>query len=206
MRETNTEAMELQETRHRIKNHFGVLGSLLRARKEIASFGEAQRQLDFAIECVEILARIELALQHAEGCSFHTTLQHLADLWGSLSSARGVSIVLTEFDIAEVPHTAFVPLALIAHEAVTNSFKHAFAPNDEGHIRISVQQPQADLLEMHVADTGVGLGASGFVSGNGGSYVRLIARAINAQVRWLNNDGGGTLVHVALPLSSGNEP
>lgn len=194
---------ELHETRHRIKNHFGVLGSLIRARISLAQSDEARRQ----IGCVEVIAQIEMALQQAEGRSLYRTLHNMVDLWSRLVADRRVAVLVDDVGSVEVPRTAIVPLALIAHEAVTNSFKHAFPADREGTIRISLQAECDSLLRMHVADNGIGLteASDEINSGHGCSYVHMMARAINADVQWLNNDGGGTLVCVAAPLLARNE-
>lgn len=78
--------------------------------------------------------------------------------------AYGTEKVAIQIDVSDVtlPFDSVSPCGLLINELVSNATKHAFPANaspGQNRIRISLKQLSANnrLLELTVADTGVGL-------------------------------------------------
>jgi two-component sensor histidine kinase len=82
-------------------------------------------------------------------------LRRLGDL---LSSTYGRGRIELEVEADEVPLDVqrAVPCGLLVNELVTNAFKHAFAPDATGRIRIELRREDA-AARLRVSDTGPGL-------------------------------------------------
>lgn len=75
---------------------------------------------------------------------------------------------------------------LLANEAVTNAYKHAFANESAGLITVALQRTRENALSLRIEDTG-----NGFVPPNGaeGTGLKLI-RTFAAQLHGTLDIGG----------------
>ena len=92
-----------------------------------------------------------------------------------------------------------VPCGLIANELLTNAFKHAFAPGDEGLVVLALEVGDG-MAHMRVEDDGAGMDPALADTGKsfGLTLIRSLAAQVNADIKVVSD--GGTRVTVTIPL------
>jgi two-component sensor histidine kinase len=189
----------LRELQHRVKNHIGIITSMVRVRARHAQSEEARGELIGVGERIETLRLVHDQLYEA-GASDRLQLRpFLSRLAGNLCRlhADEAGEVRLEIDVADVdlgPEAA-VPIGLIANEFVTNSLKHAFG-DEGGAIRVTVES-HGDRLHLCLQDDGRGMptNAHGAAPGSG-TGIRLIeglAGQLGAELTWPASEAGTTL-------------
>ena len=190
----------LQELQHRVKNHIGIIASLVRLRAGQATSGEARRELEAVGERIEALRLVHEQLYAAGSAErlrlrpFVTELvENLRDLHEERSGEVGLDLAIGEADLA--PEVA-VPLGLILTEFVTNSLKYAFDGRG-GTVAVAVEAPERGGLRVLMRDDGKGLPAepradAGPGSGTGMGIIDALADQIDAEPVWSSLPGGGT--------------
>lgn len=183
----------LREIHHRVKNNLQVVQSLLglqaRAHDDPrvrAMFEESQARIHSMALLHETLygstdlARIDFA-------EYLTQLAaHLLRSYGALGRVR----LRAELDKVQLNLDVAVPCGLIVNELLSNSLKYAFPNNRQGEIRIGLREPEAGLVELLVADDGIGLGSEWQTSKTLGlRLVRTLADQLGAKLE-IGNTGG----------------
>ena len=93
-----------------------------------------------------------------------------------------------------------IPLGLVAGEALTNAFKHAF-PNDRaGRVRMVLQSASGGRMCLRIEDNGIGMSAEQRKGSLGLRLINMAARQIEgvATVE-ARTKGTGTVVTVDFP-------
>ena len=189
----------LDELQHRIKNHIGIIASLVAMRhKEVAS-EEARSELKAVGDRVETLRLVHEQL-YVAGNADHLELRPyvtlLVENLTRMHSGHSGKIKLA-FDIGEVELTPdkAVPVGLILNEFVTNSLKYAFG-DQGGVISISVLPKDAGRIWFRLSDDGKGLPSSPRPSrpgsGTGMKIIEGLARQLGAEPMWTS--AGGTVL------------
>jgi len=75
---------------------------------------------------------------------------------GSVSSPHPVAEPERSAEECLLDPDEAMPLGLIANEAVTNAFKHAFPGRRKGEIKVSFRHDETGALRLVVRDNGVG--------------------------------------------------
>ncbi len=124
---------------------------------------------------------------------------YLRSVAEAVSSAVGSSdriVVELQAPACELTTSQAATLGLIANEAMTNSYKHAFVDRDAGRICVSLSE-NADDLTLIVADDGQGLSKTAR-DGLGTTLIESLAVDLAGDVCVLSDDGG-TRVKVSFP-------
>jgi two-component sensor histidine kinase len=152
----------LREIYHRVKNNLQIIQSLLRLGSRDLS--EDQREpFENAVRRIGAMARVHTLLYNSPDLGSIDFREYLEGLVREISDAfgaeeRGIRTVL-EAESMRVPLDTAVPLAFIATELLSNSYKHAFPEDRIGTITVTAGRENGHGL-LVVADTGVGVPAS----------------------------------------------
>jgi two-component sensor histidine kinase len=148
----------LKEIHHRVKNNMQVVSSLLNMQAyEIQDetmrglFRESQSR-------VRSMALVHDRLYRSEnmaGIDFAEYLQSMVAELVRGSFREGISCTI-EADPVRIGIDNAIPCALIVHELVTNSLKHAFQGRSNGAVRIMLRQSVPTEVTIVVQDDGVG--------------------------------------------------
>ncbi|WP_336492224.1 histidine kinase dimerization/phosphoacceptor domain -containing protein [Methylobacterium nigriterrae] len=187
----------LQELQHRIKNHIGIITSLVRMRVKEVGSDEARQELAAVGERVEALRLVHELLYAANSAErlrlrpyVMRLIENLCHMHQGQSGKVRLEIEVEEVDLG--PDTV-VPLGLILNEFVTNSLKYAF-DGQGGVIAISVEALEQGAFRVRIRDNGKGLPSEPQAatpgSGTGMRLIEALARQIGARPHW--SSVGGT--------------
>ena len=190
----------LQELQHRVKNHIGIVVSLIRARARNTKSEEARAELEGVGERIRTLHLVHEQLYQAgapDQLPLRPFLSQLVERLCQLHEAEAGDIDL-EFEIADVDLAAdtAVPIGLITNEFVTNSLKYAFSEKG-GKISVTVETIK-DRLRLCLRDNGKGLpptvpAATTPGSGTGLKLIEALANQVGSQPTWSSSQAGTTL-------------
>jgi len=157
----NTNIQTLQrELHHRVKNNFSIIDSLLDEFKEKANnpvlhkkFTELQNRINSMYEIHVLLYK---------NVTYTNELfvkQYLDKLCKNVQESflnKKITIRNNTDENLSLAVDKTFPVGLIINEFLTNSFKYAFNPNEEGHIEIKLQKQLNNYL-LTMSDNGKGL-------------------------------------------------
>jgi two-component sensor histidine kinase len=194
----------IKETHHRVKNNLQIVMSLLSLQatelRDLAA-RDALKQAQVRVNALALVHRILHEVEDQISVDLKRLLQDLAQQIheGFGGDRRDVRL---EFDIVarEASSDLAVPLTLFTVEALTNVFKHAYPPGQGGGpVRIALQPGGNGMLELTVADSGVGLGDGERQRGVGSRLTEAFANQIGGTVSISRRRGGGTQVSLIFP-------
>jgi len=180
----------LKELGHRVKNHLGMIVSLLRLKQSRQTDHAAAEDFARAIERINTIAYLHDRLYRSGNVENVDVEKYLGDicdnLQASLLADTGIRIV------REVEPFAFhvdqaVPIGLIVNEVITNAFKYAFAPGEDGQITVRLRV-RGERATLTISDNGRGFGPNR-TQGVGTRLVRALAEQIGARLRVVNRRG-----------------
>jgi PAS domain S-box-containing protein len=152
------ETVLLNEIHHRVKNNLQVITSLLNLQAARARDPAVQALVNESRSRVQAMALIhQLLFERRDWAKVQLGpyLRRLGDLLSS-TYGRGRIELEVEADDVQLDVQRAVPCGLLVNELVTNAFKHAFAPDASGRIRIELRR-EDDAARLRVSDTGRGL-------------------------------------------------
>ena len=169
----------LKELGHRTKNNMTSIISILHFQSRSMTNPEAKEAMQSTALRVSAMADVHDHLQ-VSGASVDMAA-YLGELCRKLGDTlRGVWPVAVKVhaDPIELPSSVAVPLAIIANELITNSFKYAFPDDRAGTVTVTLaKDAENDQLELRVEDNGVGP-SEGSRDGLGSRLVQLMAQQL----------------------------
>ncbi|HVL71988.1 MAG TPA: histidine kinase dimerization/phosphoacceptor domain -containing protein [Beijerinckiaceae bacterium] len=195
----------VQEVHHRVKNTIQSTTALLRLQARTARSDEAKAALDEAQQRLSVFASVhELLYRGAadlQQVGIADLLQGVVEgLRRTFAGDAGQVAVRVDADELLLSPDQAVPLALVANEAVTNAYKHAFPGGRLGAIALTLRRRDDGTLFFMVEDDGVGM-KRGRRDGFGLRLVRSFARQLNAEARFETK--AGTRLTLILPADEG---
>ncbi len=149
----------LREIHHRVKNNLQVVSSLLTLQAEGIHDPAALEAFKESQDRVKSMALIHEKMYRFRDLARIDFADYIRSLAGHLFHAYAVdseSIALTlNVDEVLLPIDAVMPCALLVHELVANSLKHAF-PQGRGEIVIDFHTADHRTFTLLVRDNGVG--------------------------------------------------
>lgn len=210
---TNTDITERQkreelqkllvhEISHRVKNSLAIVSALLKLQGR--TLEEAcQRALEDASSRVLAVATVHDQLRRQADASEVDLASFLSNLAAAISAAAPQHATIVEVEPAVVSADLAVPLGLLVNELVTNAYKYAYAPGEEGEVRIDGRHVLEGRYHLEVSDMGVGLPGDFDVSQSRRSLGMRIATSMAAQLNRIlkvNPAESGTRFMLEFPL------
>lgn len=158
----------LKEIHHRVKNNLQVISSLLNMQVEQYEHPEAIEAINTSRNRVKAMALVHESLYRSRNIGKTDFREYLMMLAKNIYSSYGISLDKIELNVessgAEFGLDTIIPLGLILNEAISNSLKHAFPPEEKGKINISLKpvysEHNINTIEYYVLtikDNGRGL-------------------------------------------------
>jgi PAS domain S-box-containing protein len=151
----------LREIHHRVKNNLAIVNSLLSLQSNYALdkanrglFVDSQNRIKSMALAHEILYQSE----NLADINVHKYVANLVDyLVSSTVNLRGLVRVTKDIDDVSLCLDTVMPIGFVLTELVSNCIKHAFPERRQGEIRIVLRSVGERVLELVVADNGVGI-------------------------------------------------
>jgi two-component sensor histidine kinase len=210
-RATSLVQILMQELQHRVKNDLQAVTAMLTLESLEAQSPETRTRLESVTSRVEALHLIHehlLASGRIGQVDLAGYLRELCRRRFHMHDLDPDDRIQADFRLAPVivEHNQAVTIGIVVNEFVTNSLKHAF-PTGQGCITVALEEPKPGLLQLVLADNGVGMptllpegGLEGDRKGSSRMGVHLIdtmVRYIGGTIMWSNE--GGTRLTLRLP-------
>jgi two-component sensor histidine kinase len=150
----------LRELQHRVMNSLQILSSLLLMQSRHATDAGTRAQLQQARERVLSMGTVYRHLYRTENVGAVEFGEFLRLICAESERAYGgTSLTRITCDVEPlfVAGGTATSLAVLMHELITNSLKHAYPDNAEGPIVISLRRGNNGDIEFRVADRGRGM-------------------------------------------------
>jgi two-component sensor histidine kinase len=200
-------AVLLSELRHRTKNSFALISSLLSietARAKDPLLSETLRKLG---DRVSVLTTLYDHLDASAGLGRIKLDEYLGRIAGDLidgydADGRGIHLERS-LEPMEISMARAVPLGLIVNELVTDSLKHAFPGGRQGLVSLALRREVEGFAVLSVSDDGIGLPADFSVSGSKGLGITLVDTLCDQiQAELFVEQGPGASFRVRFPVEA----
>jgi len=184
----------LKEIHHRVKNNLEVVSSLLALQSAQIDNPAIQDAMQSSQNRVQSMGILHQKLYQNEHLAFIEMKNYFADLAENILDSYNLTEQITiEYPMKELEldvDTA-VPVGLIVNELLTNSLKYAFPKGKLGKISISLEEIGQGMLQLCIADNGIGkaLHAKAQGTGFGTQLVDLLTRQIEGTLQQEVNNG-----------------
>jgi two-component sensor histidine kinase len=150
-----------REVNHRVKNNLQMIMSLLALQSAQVKNDEAKTVLDQTRVRMAALALIHRLLYEKgeEADQGEVDMDRLFQelchqLRNSVGAQKDVKLTC-QADVGNRPVDEAIPVALLAVEAITNVYRHAFPAGHTGTVRVNLSQAD-DIITLDISDQGVG--------------------------------------------------
>lgn len=199
----------MKEIHHRVKNNLHMVVGLLASQAEYIKGKEALDAITESQHRVQAMSIIHQKLYQSDSLSFTNMPDYLRELTDYLQDSFDQSIpvrFIMDIEKVDFPLSLSVPIGLIVNEAVTNSFKYAFAGRDQGEIYVSLKKAGQGGFRLIIHDNGVGFSDAAGLQKNaslGLSLIRGLSDDIKGQLKITNENG--LRVELNFPVSEKND-
>jgi two-component system, sensor histidine kinase PdtaS len=202
----------LKEVHHRVKNNLQTVVSLLESQSAYLQ-DDALLAIQDSQNRVHAMSLIHQKLYQSDNVASINMAAYLPELVSYLKESFNVSSIHFDTQImpVDLDVSQAIPLGLIVNEAITNSIKYAFPGNSSNkQIHISMTQEPNNLVELRVADNGVGL-QEDFYGKKSGSLGLKLMKGLSEDIdgQFYIKAENGTIVSVSFtantPLHKINE-
>lgn len=183
----------LKEFRHRVKNSFASITSLINLEKRRNTEEEVSLVLEDLVSRIKTISNL-YDLLHERGLHTEIRLDHyLREICRSVSELyRNAGIEIESKNMQEITleTTKATAIGLILNELLTNIYKYAFPGGEKGKAQVELEQ-RGEKIWLTVSDTG-----SGFIrgtdpgnsSGFGFQLINMLAEGLNGAVYWSDDN------------------
>ena len=196
----------IREIHHRVKNNLQTIASLLRLQRRRLESVEAREALAESERRIRSIAIVHETLSREAGDVVHFAeiVRPLVRVVEESVSSPDLSIRFTaDGDAGDLPGEVATPLAVVLNELMQNAVDHAFEDRDKGEVHVQLGR-EGDTVIIDVTDDGRGLPDDFSLenaTGLGLSIVKaLVTGELAGSMEMRNADGGGTRVHLVVPV------
>ncbi|MBV4355856.1 tetratricopeptide repeat-containing sensor histidine kinase [Pinibacter aurantiacus] len=150
----------VKEIHHRVKNNFHIVSSLLEIQSSYLKNNEALSAIKESQHRIYSMSIIHQKLYQSENMSTIHMPEYIYELVEYLRESYAIRENVgfsLQIDNIEMNQASAITLGLILNEAITNSFKYAFANSADGKISISLSHISDSQILLSIADNGSGL-------------------------------------------------
>ena len=183
-----------REVDHRVKNSLQSVASLTRLQSRRVATPEAREALEVVSRRIDTVAALNSEL-YRTGTDRKIGLRPFLSSVVDLIRASAPERVTISLDCADVNISAqhAGSLAIVVNEFTTNSFKHAFPDDREGHIEIVGRQTEPGTFRLSCRDDGVGATDPG--AGLGLAIIDSAVESLSGEIE-RDIDGSGYAITV----------
>lgn len=177
----------LREVNHRVANSLQLVSAFVHLQAGAVADHAARSALQDTQRRIEAIGQVHRRLYTSDDVQavdmaayLDSLVRELAESW---SGAVGARLRLTAEPVRLDTDRA-VSLGVIVNELITNACKYAYAPGEEGEVRIVLAKDGEDGLRLTVEDDGCGWTPGEAVQGTGlgGRVIRAMADSLGAEI------------------------
>jgi two-component sensor histidine kinase/HAMP domain-containing protein len=149
----------LKEVHHRVKNNLQIISGLLDMTRNRCADQQISDLLTGACSRIHTMAMIHNQLYQSTRFDRIQMQDYIRELSAHLSQVYGKSSRVTmDFRVESITLSLIqaMPCAMIFNELISNSFKHAYQPDQPGNIAISMSATD-NFISVRFKDDGVGI-------------------------------------------------
>jgi PAS domain S-box-containing protein len=184
----------LNELKHRMKNNFSILASLLRLNQNMAKDEFHQKLFEECLSRVYSFSEIHDLLYSGSAARgtvpvdshIRSIVNRVGDTFPHLKNKTSIQFNLCD---REVDYKIAVPLGLMVNEIVTNAYKHAFSVERSGRLEVLFNENK-DGLQLLISDNGPGLGKTAMVRGSGYDILEGLSEQVGGSIAYADEKGG----------------
>lgn len=151
----------LQELYHRTKNNMELISSMLHLQAEANPDIPAIELADNIAKKIRAMALVHQKLYQSQDLSMIDLGSYIQDFVELIKDSyllhpSRISLIT---DVESIPLSidTVIPCGLILNELTTNALKYAFPEERSGEITIKLRRDERGMIELQVADNGIGL-------------------------------------------------
>ena len=181
----------LKELHHRVKNNLSIIKGIISLQDNASLDVHGQQLVSDFKNRIDAVATLHNTLYDPENLDSLNLKPFVNDLCGGLNRSFGTNgkqiRIVIEMDSYSIEISKATPLCLIINEVLTNSFKHAFKHTNKGHIKVSLNKENHEII---IADNGTGFNYEDISTTSLGiSLIKDLADQIDAKFNYKNNNG-----------------
>jgi PAS domain S-box-containing protein len=203
----------LQEVHHRVKNNLQIIASLLSIGRRRIQDPAAADMLEHSRYRIDLMASVYEQVYQSKDLTRidfseflrQSTRSVLEAYWGSTAQIS----FRTDLAPLSLPLQPALYLAIAVHELVVNAVKHAFGGRETGEIHLSLAVNPEGMIQLCVADDGVGMPTepeprSGVSLGL--RLVEMLVHQLQGSVKKLPASGTHYCLSIPVPSITDNDP
>lgn len=182
----------LKEIHHRVKNNLEIVSSLLALQSSQIDDQSTKDAMQESQNRVNSIGIVHQKLYQGTNLGAIEMKDYLLNLSESILDSFGAEEKV-ELELAmetlDLDIDTAVPLGLIINELITNTVKYAFPNGKNGKLTIKLERKANSILQLIVADNGIG--KSGVIQGTGfgGQLISLLTNQLNGTMHEQNDNG-----------------
>ena len=190
----------LKEIHHRVKNNLEVVSSLLALQSAQINDPSVQDAMQSSQNRVQSMGILHQKLYQSEHLAFIEMKNYFMNLSENILDSYNASDRVT-IDCAmneiDLDVDTAVPIGLIVNELLTNSLKYAFTKGQMGTVRLSLVDLGQDILQLKIADNGIGKSLTDEPQGTGfgTQLVDLLTKQLDGTIHQEINNGTIISIH-----------
>lgn len=191
----------IAEINHRVKNNLAIITALIRGESMQAKDEYHRSLFDNVLNKTYSLASLQELMYQSQNYKEVLLNEFIPVIAGNMNQTfgynRSVEINYKIKDNSFLEVNKAIPLALICNEILTNSFKHAFEPNKNNLMIISISEPISGKMKLSFKDNGPGLPDKYLKKGTGYELITELADQIDAEIM-ISSASNGTTIEILL--------
>ncbi|MDY8110227.1 histidine kinase dimerization/phosphoacceptor domain -containing protein [Fulvimarina sp. 2208YS6-2-32] len=189
----------LAEVNHRVKNSLQLVVSALSLQARRLSEPAIKSAFEQAISRVRAITSVHERLYKTDNPLVVDMADYLNGLCAELAEHSELrDLVRIDVDQIRVRTERAIPIALIVNELITNALKYAYPEGTSGPITLSLKALPDEMIELSVADEGVGAASATTAQGLGTRLVQAMSAQIEGHVE-VTDAGRGYRTRVVFP-------
>ncbi len=179
----------LREVNHRVANSLQLVSAFVHLQAAALNDDAAKAALQDTRRRIEAIGQVHRRLYTSDDVQavdmaayLDALVRELQESWGGGVGAR---LTLSAEPI-QLDTDRAVSLGVIVNELITNACKYAYAPGQDGEVRIVLASEGSRGLRLTVEDDGCGMSPGGAAQGTGlgGRVIRAMAESLGATINY----------------------
>jgi len=177
----------IKEIYHRTKNNMQVIISMLSLQSIFTGDEKLEKVLKDMESRIMAMSLVHEKLYQSQNLSKLNLKDYLNDLIHNIMSGYGIPkdkiLIIEQMADADILIDTGVPCGLVINELVSNVAKHAFPGEQKGEMVIKLSVDAAGVIELIVADNGIGSGLDFGLKSNESMGLQIIRNIVEYQLK-----------------------